>query len=149
MQLPPRSSPPDPAPHGSSAADLREQQQEVGKERRAGRVHTAKSSAREGGRRCTCVSHEGGDAAELRLREGGRCGGAASACVKQGGEAAALRQRGGAMCAVALLCVREMRDELRRDKDTLVGCLLDWANHSLYICHFLVFLFFPFSLFLA
>jgi hypothetical protein len=114
-------------------------------------VHAAKSSAREGGRRCTCVSHEGGDAAaldaaELRLREGGRCGGAASACVKQGGEAAALRLRGGAMRAVAVLCVREMRDELRRDKDTLVGCLLGWANHSLYICPFLVFLF---SLFLA
>jgi hypothetical protein len=94
------------------------------------------------------VSHEGGDAVELRLREGGRCGGAASACVKQGGEAVALRLRGGAMHAVALLYVREMRDELRRDKDTIVGCLLGWANHSLYIFPFLVFLFslFPFFL---
>jgi len=36
MQLPPHSSPPDPAPPGSFAADLREQQQEVGKEQRAG-----------------------------------------------------------------------------------------------------------------
>ena len=28
-------------------------------------MHGAKSSSREGGRRCTCVSHEGGDAAAL------------------------------------------------------------------------------------
>jgi hypothetical protein len=69
--------------------------------------------------------------------------------VKQGGEAAALRLRGGAMRVVAVLCVREMRDELRKDKDTPVGCLLDWTNHSLYICPFLVFLFFSFFLFLA
>jgi len=56
----------------------------------------------------------------------------ASVCVKQGEDAA------------LLLCAREMRDDLRRDNDTLVGCLLGWANHSLYICPFLFFLF-PFS----
>jgi hypothetical protein len=65
---------------------LREQQQEVRKERRVGRAHATKSSAREGGRRCTCVSHKRGDATALRLRkegdeaalrlhEGGRCDG--------------------------------------------------------------------------
>jgi len=59
----------------------------------------------------------------------------ASVCVKQGEDAA------------PLLCAREMRDDLRRDNDTLVGCLLGWANHSLYIFPFLFFLFpfFPFS----
>ena len=57
----------------------------------------------------------------------------ASVCVKQGEDAA------------PLLCAREMRDDLRRDNDTLVGCLLGWANHSLYICPFLFFLF-PFFL---
>jgi len=51
------------------------------------------------------VSHEGGDAAALdaaalRLSEGGRCGGAASACVKQG-DAAVLRLREGGMRAAA------------------------------------------------
>jgi len=51
------------------------------------------------------VSHERGDAVALdvvalRLR-GGRCSGAASACVKQG-DVAALRQHKGGMCAVAL-----------------------------------------------
>jgi hypothetical protein len=94
VQLPPRSSPPIHAPPRSSAAeaavdrdrDPREQQQEIRKERRAGQAHATKSSAREGARRCTCVSHRRGDVAALRLRkegdeatlrlrEGGRCGG--------------------------------------------------------------------------
>lgn len=44
-----------------------------GKEWRAGWEHTAKSSAREGGRRCTCVSHEAGDVVVLCMRDGGRC----------------------------------------------------------------------------
>lgn len=81
---------------------------------------------RRGGTRCGCAAPT----------EGGRYGGAASACVKQG------RGRD----AVALpACVEEIRCVkmgcLRRDKGTLMGCLLSWANHSLYICPFLVFLF--------
>jgi hypothetical protein len=108
------------------------------------------------------VIHDGGDAAaldamdaaaldamELRLREGGRCDGAASACMKQGGDAS----RSDACSVRRRFCVKEMRCVkmpvkercLRRDKDTLMGCLLGWANHSLYICLFLVFLFSFFS----
>jgi hypothetical protein len=37
--------------------------------------------------------------------------------------------------------------EKRRDKNTLVGCLLGWANHSLYICLFSGFSFFLFLFF--
>jgi hypothetical protein len=49
--------------------DLREHQQEVGKEQRAGCACASMSSAREGGRCCICMSHMGGDTAALRLRE--------------------------------------------------------------------------------
>ena len=51
-------------------------------------------------RRCICVL------------EAGRC-----ACVKKG----CVRRR--------CICDREMRDDLRRDKDAFVGCLLGWAKH--------------------
>jgi hypothetical protein len=71
MELPPCSSPPNLASPGSSVAeaaaagdgDRREQQHAVGKE-------MSVRIMREGGWCCTCVSHEGGDAAVLRLCEG-------------------------------------------------------------------------------
>jgi hypothetical protein len=76
-------------------------------------------------RRCICV-HEAGR----------RC--VKERCVQR---AAALLREGDAMRGDAS---EGATPEKRRDKDTLVGCLLGWANHSLYICLFLVFLLFLF-----
>jgi hypothetical protein len=72
--------------------------------------------------RWACVKE--GDAAALRLRGGGRCGGAACVLSREMQQRCACMKEdacGGAACA----SVRsEMRYDLRRDKDTLVGCLL-------------------------
>ena len=105
-----------------------------GREGAEGRLSARSHEQRKGGR-VALYLHEpwrrrcgGARATELRLLEGGRCGGTASACVKQGGDAwrsdacgsaSAWRRCDARRCDA---CVKERF--LRRDKDTLVGCLM-------------------------
>jgi hypothetical protein len=105
------------------------------------------------------VIHDGGDAAaldatELRLREGGKCGGAASACMKQGGDVSR-----SDVCSVRRsFCVKEMRcvempvkeRRLRREGIRTHSWAVYWAGPTiLFTFAFFWFFFFPFSLFLS
>jgi hypothetical protein len=85
-------------------------------------------------RRCTCMKE--GDAAVLHLRASSREMRQRCACVKEG----CVQRR--------CICVREMRDDLRRDKDAFVGCLLGWAKHFSLHLPFSGFSFFFFLFFL-